>query len=196
MKVLFNFPLGHISPAFALGSWIIINLKPWLMLRKKFQGRKYWFSKTLEQRLNMKANHFIKTSERYFRDTLVKNTQQLCWNNNSFLAESSLDETLEKFGESKKRASLILRSWAALCVGWREIPLLPLLVITMLFSYKGRGTRQIWPSLCLGADAQLSDLTWDIVQHSQRQRQRLLSEHQTISEWHWPTLRKTSRQRL
>ena len=66
------------------------------------------------------------------------------------------------FGESKKRVSLILRSWA-LCSRDGEIPLL---VITMLFSYKGRGTRQIWSSLCLGTDAQLSDLTWDIVQHS------------------------------
>ena len=42
-----------------------------------FQGRKYWFSKTLEQRLNMKANHFIKTSERYFRDILVKNAEYI-----------------------------------------------------------------------------------------------------------------------
>ena len=36
-----------------------------------FQGRKYWFSKTLEQRLN------IKTSERYFRDFLVKNAEYI-----------------------------------------------------------------------------------------------------------------------
>ena len=36
-----------------------------------FQGRKYWFSKTLEQRLN------IKTSEKYFRDILVKNAEYI-----------------------------------------------------------------------------------------------------------------------
>ena len=59
------------------------------------------------------------------------------------------------FGESKKCVSLILRSWA-LCSWDGEIPLL---VITMLFSYKGRGTQQIWSNLCLGTDAQLSDLT-------------------------------------
>ena len=36
---------------------------------------------------------------------------------------------------------------------------IPLLVITMLFSYKGRGTQQIWSSLCLQPDVPLSDLT-------------------------------------
>ena len=36
-----------------------------------FQGRKYWFSKILEQRLN------IKTSEMYFRDIPVKNAEYI-----------------------------------------------------------------------------------------------------------------------
>ena len=36
-----------------------------------FQGRKYCFFKILEQRLN------IKTSERYFRDILVKNAEYI-----------------------------------------------------------------------------------------------------------------------
>ena len=86
------------------------------------------------------------------------------------------------FGESKKRVSLILRSWA-LCSRDGEIPLL---VITMLFSYKGRGTRQIWWSLCLGADAQLSDLTWDIVQRFST-RQQPQSFHRVLS---WNCCRK------
>ena len=86
------------------------------------------------------------------------------------------------FGESKKRVSLILRSWA-LCSRDGEIPLL---VITMLFSYKGRGTRQIWWSLCLGADAQLSDLTWDIVQRFST-RQQPQSFHRVLS---WKCCRK------
>ena len=75
-----------------------------------------------------------------------------CWDDNLPRVQN-LFCYLEK--AKKKCVSLILRSWA-LCSWDGEIPLL---VITMLFSYKGRGTRQIWSSLCLGTDAQLSDLT-------------------------------------
>ena len=66
------------------------------------------------------------------------------------------------FGESKKTCQL---DFEELGIVLEDVEI-PLLVITMLFSYKGRGTQQIWSSLCLQPDVPLSDLTWNIVQHS------------------------------